>query len=341
MDAHCWRWLDLGATLGRRDPMASRGALVVFGRTFETSVRLAALMAALALGGCSIDAVKLTNTSGSNNGILVDGQSSSGNNDRTFTSTSDTIGVGDVGASAGEVIAFTNYRPTAIQTPVSWTSGGDTVTVPFANEIRLPVKVWIVKGPFSSQQTRAINTCITTSSIWNNERMGVAFSPFEIVDATANPNASSYFAFDCSKQAGIASEIGKNAGRINIYWVDTVDGGTGRGNACAIGSDFVAMGSTNGLELLSHELGHDFALQHVDSQATFDQTNIMHSASNTRQFVTEGQLFRAHLRTDSALNFVYGARPGQPTRNCGHNQADNQCTALNKRIWADGTFPAN
>src|SRR5438046_890032 len=85
-----------------------------------------------------------------------------------------------------------------------------------------------------------------------------------------------------------SGDIGKTAGGINIYWVDTVDGGTGRGNACNIGSDFVAIGSANGLELLSHELGHDFALQHVDGQATFDQTNIMHSASNTRQFITEG-----------------------------------------------------
>lgn len=294
--------------------------------------------------GCA-DRVKLSNTSSSENGILVDGQSSSGPmNDKAFTSTSTTIRVGRLRASASsnEVIAFTNLRPVAIETPVPWTSGRDTVNTPFANQITFPVKVWIVKGPFNTQRTKAINACITTTAIWNSERMGVAFSPFEIVDATTDPDAPNYYAFDCSKKTGIETDIGKTAGRINIYYVDTVDGGTGRGQACNIGSDFVAMGSNTGSELLSHELGHDFALTHIDDlTADFSQTNIMHSASNTRQFITEGQLFRAHMATTSALNFLYAARPGQPTRNCARDTANDQCPRIKKRIWADGMFPPN
>jgi len=305
---------------------------------------LAFVAAIFTLTGCA-DRVKLTNTSGSENGILVDGQSSSGPiNDETFASSSTTIKVGRLRASAtsNEVIAFTNLRPVAIQTPVSWTSGRDTVNTPFANQIAIPVKVWIVKGPFNTQRTKAITACITTTAIWNSERMGVAFSPFEIVDATGDPDAPNYYAFDCSKKTGIETNIGKASGRINIYYVDTVDGGTGRGQACNIGSDFVAMGSNTGSELLSHELGHDFALTHIDDlTAVFDQTNIMHSASNTRQFVTEGQLFRGHLTTTSALNFLYAARPGQPTRNCARDTANDQCPQIKKRIWGDGTFPAN
>jgi hypothetical protein len=299
-----------------------------------------ALAGTIALGGCG-DLVRLNNTSGNENGLLVDGHFATGaTDDHTFVSSSADIGLGDVKASTGEIIAFTNLRPPAVQ-PVNWTTNFETIFVSFPNPFQIPVKVWIVKGPFAAQRTRAINTCITTSGIWNSERMGVDFSPFEIVDATANPNAANYFAFDCSKQAGIQNDIGKTAGRINIYWVDTVDGGTGRGNACNIGSDFVAIGSANGLELLSHELGHDFALEHVDGQATFDQNNIMHSASNTRQFITEGQLLRMHLRPDSAMSFVYNLRPAAQQRSCGHSQVDALCPALNKRIWADGIFPAN
>jgi hypothetical protein len=308
---------------------------------FQRSLLLPVFIAACVLVGCG-DQVKFTNASNSERGFLVDGQFASGaTDDRTFTSAADQVGIGNVGASTGEVVAFTNFCPVTVQTAVTWTSGDDTVTVPFANLIQIPVRVWIVKGPFATQRTRAIDTCITTSGIWNSERMGIDFNPFEVVDATGNLNAANYVAFDCSKKIGIETDIGKTAGRINIYWVDTVDGGTGRGNACAIGSDFVAIGSANGLELLSHELGHDFALQHIDGQPNFDQTNIMHSASNTRQFITESQLFRAHLRTDSALNSIYNARPGLPTRNCAHGQADSQCPALVKRIWADGAFPAN
>ena len=298
----------------------------------------------LVLTGCAADQVTLSNTSGSENGILVDGQSSTGQvNDQAFTSSSTTLNVGQLNTgSSNEVVAFTSRRPVAIQTSVPWTGGNDNISVAFPNQITIPVKVWIVKGPFATQRTKAINACVTTTSIWNDERMGVAFSPFEIVDATADPDAPNYYAFDCSKKSGIESDIGKTSGRINIYYVDTVDGGTGRGQACAIGSDFVAMGSNTGSELLSHELGHDFALTHIDDlTASFDQTNIMHSASNTRQFVTEGQLFRAHLSTNSALNFLYSARPGLPTRDCPRDTANNQCPQIRKRIWADGTFPAN
>jgi len=313
----------------------------------QTPVRriglLALACATFTAPGC--DWVKLNNGSGNQTGLLIDGRTSSGQvNDRSFTGSATVLGVGDFlsGGASREIVAFTNSRPVAVRFSVPWTDSDDTVDVNFASEIAIPVKVWIVKGPFDSQRQKAIDACITTTDIWTRERMGVRFSPFEIVDATGDSEASNYFAFDCSKRDGLQRDIGKTDGRINIYFVDTVDGGTGRGQACSIGSDFVAMGSNTGDELLSHELGHDFGLEHVDAQtADFDQTNIMHSASNTRQFITEGQLFRAHLRPASALNAVYAARPGQPTRDCAHSADGDPCPLIQKRIFADGTFPPN
>ena len=311
--------------------------------TSGIQLTLILILLSVPLAGCA-DKVTLANTSASEKGIMVDGQSSSGQvNDQSQTlATNGPFGVGQLTASpsSNEVVAFNSLHPVALQT-VAWTSSNDSITVTLPNLIQIPVKVWIVQGPFAAQRTRAINACITTSSIWTNDRMGVDFNPFEVVDATADPQAANYVTFDCSKRAGIEADIGKTPGRINIYWVNTVDGGTGRGQACQIGSDFVAMGSATGDELLSHELGHDFGLEHVDGQATFDMTNIMHSASNTREFITEGQLFRAHLRPASALNAIYAARPGLPTRNCAHGDATDQCPRVNKRIWADGAFPAN
>ena len=301
------------------------------------------LLLPLVLAGCS-DTVALSNTSGNENGLLVDGNTGGSDvSDQTFAAASDNIGVGQFSAAASnnEVVAFTNRRPVAVETPVPWTAGGDTVNLAFNSEIVIPVKVWIVKGPFADQRDRAIDACITTSSIWNTERMGVRFGPFEIVDATADPDASNYYDFTCALKNGIESDIGKTADRINVYYVDTVDGGSGRGQACQIGSDFVAMGSSTNDELLVHELGHDFGLFHINGQATFDQTNILHSASSSRQFITEAQLFRAHLLPSSALNFVYGARPGEPTRVCAHAADTPECPRINKRIWADGAFPAN
>ena len=279
-------------------------------------------------------------------GAIVDGtKAGAAVNDARFTDTDQSRTVGNFtsgGASNEEVTAFTNRRPLKLVENVNWTSDNDDVAnVTFSPEISVPVAVWIVKGPFNDQRDLAIDHCVTTSGIWQDERMGVRFSQFEIIDATGDPDAPNYADFDCTMRAGIEADIGQRANRINVYWVDTVDGGTGRGQACAFGSDFVAMGSTANDELLVHEFGHNFDLRHVDGQATFDNTNIMDSASSTRAFITEGQLHRAHLNDNSALNTTYGARPGEPTRTCGHNADTNDCPVLNTRIWADGAFPAN
>jgi len=279
-------------------------------------------------------------------GALVDGtKAGAAVNDARYTDTDQTRTVGNFtsgGASNEEVTAFTSRRPVKLVENVNWTSGDDDIAgISFSPEIAVPFTVWIVRGPFDTQRDLAIDHCVTTSAIWRADRMGVRFSQFEIIDATNDPDAPNYFDFDCSMRAGIQNDIGRRNDRVNVYWVDTVDGGTGRGQACAFGSDFVAMGRTANDELLVHEFGHNFDLRHVDGQATFDNTNIMDSSSSTREFITEGQLHRAHLNDNSALNTTYGARAGEPTRTCAHGADTNDCPVLNTRIWADGTFPAN
>ncbi len=279
-------------------------------------------------------------------GMLVDGTRAGGPvNDQRYRSTNRRRWIGRINAGSAsneEVTAFTNGRPVALEENVGWTSSAfDRVRVDFPNRILIPVTVWIVRGPFIPQRNLALNHLLTTATIWNNERMGIGFSAIEIVNATGDPDAPTYFNFNCGLRAGIQTDIGRRANRINIYWVDTVDGGTGRGQACAFGSDFVAMGRATNDELLVHEFGHNFDLEHTNGQATFDQTNIMHSASSTREFITEGQLFRMHLDGNSALNTTYNARPGLPTRNCTHGASNNNCPAINTRLWADGVWPAN
>lgn len=290
------------------------------------------------------DRVCLTNVPADAKGILVDGQFSGGfQNDNTFISNNQAIAVGNVSSgTSNEVIAYTKNRPVQLHQNANWTnSNNDNVEVAMQDVIRIPVKVWIVRGPFNAQKQLALDAYATTQSIWEDERMGVEFESFTIEDATGNTNAASYHDFSCADKANMENDIGKTAGMINIYYVNRVDGGTGRGQACNIGSDFVAMGSSTGDELLVHEMGHDFALTHTNGLASYNQTNVMHNASNTREFFAEGQTFRAHLSSNSALNSVYTARPGQLTRNCPSTTSSNICPRNNKRIWADGTFPAN
>jgi hypothetical protein len=309
--------------------------------SFLVAIPLAVVVSTV---GCN-DQLNLSNTGGSEVGVLMDGHDGSGDfNDRGVLTAAATVGVGNLTAGASnEVVGFAAQRPPRyVATP--WTGGNDTFNVDFRPRISVPVTVWIVHGPFAAQRQHAIEACIRTSAIWNAERVGVAFSTFDILDATADPQAAARSAFpngDTNPQAWIdlRNDIGFVAGRLNIYWVNTVNGLTTNG-----WSNFgaqVAMGANSGDELLSHEIGHAFSLTHSDGNANFNTTNVMWSASNNRQFLSEGQLFRAHLNPSSILNAVYAARPGEITRNCNFGDASNACPAIQRRLWADGVFPAN
>lgn len=290
----------------------------------------------------SKDVLSISNTqSGEEIGLLVDGIFGSvAVNDSAYVSTDTNIELDDINGT-GEAIIFNNHRPPILRQNINWKTDKAIIAETMPGEILIPVTVWILHPPFTTNRTNAIDWSLTTSMIWETERMGVAFEEYEIIDATNNPNAANYLNFTCALRTNLINDIGNKPGRINIYVVETVDGGVSRGQACSIGSDFVAMGSRAGSELLSHEIGHNFGLLHTDTQADFNRTNVMHSASNTRQYFTEGQLFRAHFNPSSALNDTYNTRPGKPIRNCGHFQNDSQCPDIGKRIWSDGAFRPN
>ena len=281
------------------------------------------------------------------NGALVsDAMGIPAANYQGYATPTDTVAVGPR-SGAGEVIAFSEHRPVAVQ-PAAWSTaaGNQTLAVAYASEIDMPVTIWVVAGPFTTTQQTALTLWQTAQQIYNDERMGTRIAALEIVDATANAQAATWNAFTCgagnANVAAIQAAIGARSGRINAYLVNLVDGSTSRGNACALGGGFVAIAAGAGADLLAHEIGHDLTLEHVDDLAAgFSETNVMHSASSVREFFTEGQTFRAHTRPASALNALYGARSGQPTRSCDRDTLTLQCPAIHKRIWADGVQPAN
>ena len=149
--------------------------------------------------GC--DKVILGNSAGHEHGLLVDGQNSSGHvNDRSRVSAATTIDVGELDASAStnDIIAFTQNRPVAMKEGANWTSGDDEESITYASKINIPVTVWIVKGPFNSRRTKAINACIYTVGRFNAERVGVGFSDFEIIDKTGITDVSDFYHFPSS-----------------------------------------------------------------------------------------------------------------------------------------------
>ncbi len=168
------------------------------------------------------DQVTLNNNSGNPIGLLVDGKlNGSFVNDKTYVSPASPALIGQFsrmnGNRTNEIMAFTQDRPMAIFANVPWTTGNDNVMVPFANQISIPVTIWVVYGDFNSVSTKAANDILTASSIYSTERVGVGFSSVTFMDATANPRAPSYYNYyDSTMATSIKTDIGYVTGQINI-----------------------------------------------------------------------------------------------------------------------------
>lgn len=203
----------------------------------------------MALAGCGTAYVRPISASpGEESGVLItDGFSADASGAGAYHSAAPTINVG-ARAGGGEVIAFSKYRPTALVTLVSWLTwfGDQRVDVQYRDQIRVPITYWVVRGPFNQQRTLALSSATTTASIYWNERTGLGLTDVEVVDATGNPNSATYAAFTCgtnnANMTGLQRDIGVRQGRINVYFVDTVDGVNSRGQACQIGGNFIALG---------------------------------------------------------------------------------------------------
>jgi len=304
----------------------------------------------LLLGGCDHDRVTFSNPNNSGEiGILLDGVvGGTVENDKSYTTVANGhIDVGDVTAgSQNEIIAFQTKRPVALKESVAWTPGDETINVPFASEMGTKFYTWILQTPYSDMYTRAVAACIKLDQIWSNERSGLYISTFSVTDSTSDPDRSEFLDFTCSEAAALRNDIGYNSSGINIYYVNRVNFGSGfsTGNGVWCGNNTIVMGSTTSDHLAAHEAGHAFQLGHVNTLTTnFNQTNVMHNASNTREYLTEGQNFRAQLEPNSVINTTYNLRAGLTTRDCDNlnETATDTCPAVQKRIWADGTFPAN
>ena len=306
--------------------------------------------ATLRAGGCNHDRVLFSNTNGSGEiGILLDGQVN-GNavNDTNYTtSASSHVDPGTVTAGVhNEVIAYQQKRPVAVSENTGWTANNDTIRVSFGNEMGTRFYVWLLQDPFADRYTQAIAACIKLDEIWEDERMGTQIATFQVTDKTSDSARNPFLDFTCSEASDLRSNIGYNSNGINIYYVSRVDFGNGfaTSNGVWCGNNTVVMGSNASDHLAAHEVGHAFALAHVNNLTTnFNTINVMHNASNNREYLTEGQTIRAHLEPNSVINTTYNLRSGLPTRDCSDlsETATDECPAIQKRIWADGSFSPN
>jgi hypothetical protein len=286
---------------------------------------------------------------GTSVGICVDGADANGAvNDARFVvsavTSNATFQVGELTScpmAPDEVYAFAVGRaPTRVAK--AWTMGQDHFGATLDDEVSIPVYVWVVQGPFDHEAPEALEAVIGAAGLFRNERTGVGFGAITLRDVTGHPNAASVLNVSGGSYAALTSGIGYASfpPRINIYWVGTVNGGSGNGLNWD-GTPVIAVGHNADGGLLAHEFGHAFVLEHTDGLPGYDGTNVMASSATNRLFLTEGQNFRVHFHPSSQLNALFHARPDKPGRICSRDTASQRCLRNDKRVWADGAFPAN
>ena len=296
--------------------------------------------------GVEMDPVDLVRVSGAPTGlygVLASGTTAFGNVlDHRATSSQIESPAGDfrtfAGAGRSEVAFFTpGAPPLLILDP--WTDGPDVLETEFLEPTLIPITVWIMETPFEATRTRVLRDIDYTEEIYADEGLGIVFD-LEIVDVTATEGIANLMLFDCSKSTATEETVGHRDERLNLYYVTTVDGGIRRGVTCPIGGNFVAMAGEALRDLLSHEIGHMLGLLHIDSAANFGTTNVMHSASSARRYLTEGQVFRAHWDFRSVLNGTLDTRPEEQLRGCLGQFDPTRCPSVDSRLFADGGIVA-
>jgi hypothetical protein len=313
-----------------------------------------AIGAAVALSGCS-DRIHVSNGSGDEVGMIVDGANEAGPfNDTIYRSNGSPIEVGRLTSTpmTNELIGFCIGRPPKyVSTP--WTSAQDEFQLAFDNVFMIPATHWIVSGPYEARLEDIELAIATTNTIWHDERAGLtmARAGTRFVDRTGAATPATLNLPDPESgdvEGGwqaLRNLTGFESDRLNVYWVEWVAGSKSNGwSNFLIPGDAqgrqIVMGSETKEVLLAHEIGHAFHLEHVWPEY-FDATNVMYISSSVRKYLSEGQLFRMHLDSRSILNSALNLREGGYVRDCDQDAVDNECPSVWLRLWADGEFQPN
>ncbi|MHC4161891.1 MAG: hypothetical protein ACYSUM_07165 [Planctomycetota bacterium] len=305
-------------------------------------------------------------------GILVDGTDGNGSFwDHTFRSETGAtkIPVGELTAyrpgGVGWVVAFTKgLCPTRVR--VKWTPQRDVRHAPFGQGadplIRgrtdgplgtvLKLTVWVCTPRVSRWEV--VDALITTNVILWKERVGL-FVHLDIKDAVAQgiaarPDGEDFLRYP-RDDLMLNETIGKDADRINVYYVDEVFDEveseylptSGLTEAIGLGEKIIVLGHNASDDLLSHELGHCLSLHHVEPDGeTFGIRNVMYAKTTGRSYLAEGQTFRCHYDKKSALNIVYGKGPpaGQ-LLSTAPGWENVKIPARHRRAWRDGSLSQN
>jgi hypothetical protein len=227
--------------------------------------------------------------------------------------------------------AFTPSRPMIELSVPANTSTMNPGIFTFPQAVVFPVKVWIVSGDSASVVRRAANAISAANATWDANKVGAHFGRVVYQDVSRNRLSPNFVNFwpNSAWLAALQTLIGCTPGYVNVYYVGGVgipgsspyQYSTSYGNTCGmIGSSeilaescfplSIVLGSQTSNQILCHEMGHLFALEHPDRLANFDATNFMWPYSATRTEFTAGQVFRINKQSNSAFRAHRNLVPG-------------------------------
>lgn len=273
-------------------------------------------------------------------GVLVPGTSPTSTEFRGFVTAAKDVSVGPIPAGVNnQLIAFRRGNAPRVLQNI-WTDQVDTPAVQLSPNIPVPITFRVVNGDPPEQALRVLLALIYMLRVWYDERAGVTLGAwdFEVHTERAGGGVVPPIDFAICDARPMLQQYGYQPDRVNVYIVDRVYGSRANGTICAAPRNFVVLGVEADPTLLAHELAHIFALAHTDGLPQFDGTNLLAKTSTQRHYLTEGQIVRAHVDRDSALNDLLHARPMEPQGYCG---SDLLCPVEHKRLWADGNWPPN
>ena len=272
------------------------------------------------VGTQSGDVVKLGNyPAGEENAVMFWG-SIKDQDGIVFTGETAVLGNIDIGAkNKNQIVAFTLGRAPALDDDVKWSSGDDSIEIDYLDPIPVPIKFWILCADDACQGIPSNKKGKLAGFLnWANEKLAEQRAGFTLVkagddwisDQTTLRGGPSDLLMDFRKEKcgtfneGIRSL--KTTDAINIYMVDTVEGGEREGWQCDESYDSAVIGRRAIWGTILHEICHVLSLEHSDLKLWFydagGDKNLASEISDERRCLTEGQVFRIHFSKESGFN---------------------------------------
>ena len=340
---------------------------------------------AISLSGCQgcdddQDRIRIFDaTSGGEIGLAVDGKREGADiDDEKYHTHSNVQKVGhlDHGSVSDSVVCFCRgHPPVYLAKPAGgpgsrgpWTDGKDICEIHLLAPFKIKLAIWVVKA---DREAFAEPAAQHANDVLHKERMGVVLD-CSVTNVSSWTNASEFLRFARNddhervqeSSTGITNPadgaLAFDPAAINVYLVDElgertlssagvsgfVGGATNKGHTDTFGVRTIGMGSTVGADLLVHELGHCFRLDHTNvGPGVFAKSNVMWNDSESRKYLSEGQVFRAHFDEKSALNKLFGLRTAGSTEeplydfNATGVSASPKTLARDFRLWDDKPDP--